>query len=409
MRYHCFPDQWGNNKGNDMARLYKALTAVFCRSVTAPGKYRDGEGLFLLVKPSGAKSWVQRITIHGRKRDLGVGGYPLVGLADARRTALENRKLARAGGDPLALRRKPDVPMFRHGLEAVLEVMRPNWRNPKSEKQWRASLETHAGRLMDRRVDQINSADVMAVLLPIWNEKRETARRVKQRISRVMLWACAEGYRTDDPAGAAISAALPKNGVKRQHFVALPYAEVGEAIAKVRASRAAETTKLCIEFIALTAKRSGEVRGAKWSEIDLAARTWTIPATRMKAGRAHREPLSNRAVAVLGEAAQFADGSELVFPSVTGRALSDSSLSKLVRELGIKGTVHGLRSSWRDWASEQTSAPRAVMEACLAHVEGNEAVAAYARSDVLEKRRALMSRWSQYLGGESGKVVKLSA
>ena len=382
-----------------MARKATQLTALFVRKIAQPGKYHDGHGLFLLVRATGAKFWVQRIVVQGRRRDIGLGPVDLVTLAEARAEALANRKLARAGGDPVALRKRPDVPIFRQGLDAVLAIMRPNWRNGgKSEKQWRASLETYAGRLMDRRVDSISSADVMAVLLPIWNDKRETARRVRQRIGAVCKWAVAEGFRTDNPAGDAIGAALPKNGNGRAHFKALLHSEVGAAIAKIRGSQAAVTSKLCYELIALTAVRSGEARLARWDEIDLAARCWTIPAERMKAGRAHEVPLSDRALAVLGEAAQYSDGSGLVFPSVTGRGMSDSSLSKLVRELGIKGTVHGLRSSFRDWCSE-TGQRREDAEHALAHVVGG-VEGAYQRSTLLERRRALMAEWAAYIGGE---------
>ena len=375
--------------------MAKKLTAVMVRNA-APGKYHDEHGLFLWVKVSGWRGWVQRIVINRKRVDLGLGPCSLVSLAEARAKAVTNRKLARAGGDPLALRRKPDTPTFRQGLDAVLDVMRPTWKNPKSEPQWRSSLETHAARLMDRRVDSITSGDILAVLVPIWNTRRETARRIKQRISRVMLWAVSQNYRTDDPV-AAVSAALPTNGQTRTHQKALPYAEVGAAIAKVRGSQAAVSSKLAFEFLVLTAARSGEVRLATWDEIDLSARTWTVPADRMKAGREHRVPLSDRAVEILTEAAALADSSGLIFPSVTGRAMSDSTLSKLCRELGIKAVPHGMRSSFRDWASEQTNAAHAVMEASLAHTIPNAAEAAYARSDLYAKRRALMTQWSEFI------------
>ncbi len=245
--------------------------------------------------------------------------------------------------------------------------------------------------------DRIGTADVMEVLLPIWSTKRETARRVRQRISAVMKWAVAQGYREDNPAGDAISAALPKNGVRRQHQRALPHAQVVDALARVRASKAHRATALAFEFLVLTACRSGEVRGARWDEVDAAAATWTVPATCVKSKLEHRVPLSGRAVAVLDEAREIADGSGLLFPSPTGRVLSDSTLSKLLRELGIGAVPHGFRSSFRDWAAEKTDVPREVCELALAHVNSDRVEAAYRRSDLFDRRRDLMNQWAAYV------------
>ena len=246
-------------------------------------------------------------------------------------------------------------------------------------------------------MDRISTADVMEVLLPIWSTKRETARRVRQRIGAVMKWAVAQGYREDNPAGDAISAALPKNSVRRQHQKALPHAQVAKALRRVRASKAHRTTALAFEFLVLTACRSGEIRGARWDEVDDAAATWTVPPTRMKAKLEHRVPLSCRAVAVLDEAREITDKSGLVFPSPTGRVLSDSTLSKLLRELGIGAVPHGFRSSFRDWAAERTDVPREVCELALAHVNSDRVEAAYRRTDLFEKRRDLMTAWAAYV------------
>jgi len=254
-------------------------------------------------------------------------------------------------------------------------------------------------RLGRLRVDRIKAPDVMRVLLPIWNEKRVTARRVRQRISAVMLWAIAQGYREDNPAGAAVGAALPKNGVRPQHLAALPYAEVAGAIATVRGSGAYPATGLAFEFLVLTACRSGEVRGARWEEVDLEAREWRIPAARMKTNREHRVPLSSRALAVLEEAQALADGSGVVFPSERGRALDGAAIVKLVRDLGIGAVPHGFRSSFRDWAAECTDAPREVCELALAHVNSDRVEAAYRRTDLFERRRALMEQWAAFLAG----------
>ena len=239
----------------------------------------------------------------------------------------------------------------------------------------------------------------MSVLLPIWNEKRETARRVKQRISAICRWAVAQGHRTDDPAGIVIDAALPRNGVQRCHMPALPYQGRGRCIAKVRGNaRVSESSKLALEFLVLTAARSGEMRKATWDEIDLDGATWTVPAERMKGNHEHRVPLSKRALEVLADAAELSDGSGLVFPGMRpGRPLSENTHAKLLKELGFDAVTHGFRSSFRDYAAERTHTPHAVMEAALAHAVRNKAEAAYARSDLFEKRRALMESWSDYL------------
>ena len=239
----------------------------------------------------------------------------------------------------------------------------------------------------------------MAVLLPIWNEKRVTARRVRQRIGAVMRWAVAQGYREDNPAGEAIRAALPKNGFGPRHHRALPFAEVGGAIEMVRGSGAYPATVLAFEFLVLTACRSGEVRGAQWEEMDLEGREWRIPAERMKTHREHRVPLSRGALAVLREAQALADSSGLVFPSPRGRVLSEATISRLVRDLGIGAVPHGFRSSFRDWAAECSDAPREVCELALAHVNTNRIEAAYRRTDLFERRRALMEQWAAFLAG----------
>ena len=382
----------------------RPLTAAFVKGVRhsgkpyGPDKYIDEHGLILRVMPSGSKQWIWRGTIQGKRRDLGLGSYPYVSLSEARQKAFDYRKLARAGGDPAALRSKRAVPTFREALESVLEIHSPGWKDGgKSEKQWRASLKIYAfPRIGDKRVNEIDTADVMNVLLPIWQTRSETARRVRQRIGAVMKWAIAQRYRQDNPAGEALGAALPKNAGNVKHFRAVPYSEVGAAIQKVRKSDAGITTKLLFEFITLCACRSGEARKAQWSEIDFEAANWIIPASRMKAGKEHRVPLSARAIEILREA-EAVRQNDYVFPSPSGRALSDGTLTKLARSLEIPGTVHGMRSAFRDWASERTNTPHAVMEAALAHVIKNRAEAAYARSDLLEQRRFLMKSWSTYL------------
>lgn len=367
------------------------LTARFVETVSEAGKYGDQHGLILRVTPRGTKQWIWRGTIRGKRRDLGLGGYPYTTLAEARQTAFEYRKLARAGGDPAALRRSP-APTFAEACEAVIALHSPGWRDPRRVHNWRSSLERFAyPRLATKTVDTITAEDVLAVIGPIWADRRETARKVKGRISAVMAWAIAEGHRTDDPV-PAVTRALPRNGHHVKHHKALPASEVGSAIATVRASGCWWATASCFELIALTGVRSGEARLATWDEIDLDAALWEIPHDRTKTGKPQRVPLSARAVQVLRDAHDRTGGAGLIFPSVTGRAMSDSTASKLLRELDIPGTVHGLRATLRSWMAEE-GVPREVAEQVLGHaVAGVEG--AYQRSDLLDARRGVLEAWS---------------
>ncbi len=388
---------------NAVQRPYR-LSARFVETIQEPGRYGDGRGsggLSLRVKLTArgdlAKSWGQRISIDGRPRNLGLGSWPHVSLAEARQKCALNL-LARERGELVTGKRRT-VPTFAEAVEKVIAVHRDGWKDGgRSEQLWRSSLRDYVlPRLGRRPVDRLCTSDVMAVLLPIWNEKRETAKRVRTRISAVMRWAVAQGYREDNPAGDAIGEALPRNGVRRRHHPALPYAEVAAAIRTVRTSGASPAPALAFEFLVLTACRSAEVRGALWNEVDLAGREWRIPGERMKAGRDHRVPLSDRALAVLEEARALADGSGLVFPSARSGPLSGEAIAKLVRDLGIGAVPHGFRSSFRDWAAECTDAPREVCELALAHVNTNAIEAAYRRTDLFERRRALMEQWAAFL------------
>ena len=397
-------------------RPEKALTAQFVRNIAEPGKYFDGHGLYLRIDKNGARFWVQRITIRGRRREIGMGSPSLVSLAEARAKALDNHKLARAGGDPIQAKREADAVLtFEQAARKVHELHRPTWRNAKHAAQFISTLETYAFPKMGKaRVADVTTADVLAVLTPIWTKKPETARRVRQRIGTIMKWAVAKGWRQDNPADA-IAQALPKHEKTKAHRKALPYPEVAGCIEAVKASGAGRSTKLALEFLVLTATRSCEVRGATWDEIDFGDRatcatraTWEIPASRMKAKKPHRVPLSARAVEMLREAEKLADGSGLVFPSTKpGKPLADRRLSKLVKELGFDADVHGFRTSFRMWAQEQTNFPREVAEAALAHHTGDAVERAYARSDVFEKRRKLMESWAGYLEARRGEVVTM--
>ena len=389
------------------------LTIAAIKRLERPGRHGDGGTLYLYIAPGGTKSWVQRISIDGRQRDIGLGPWPVVSLAEARDLAIDNRRLVRRGGDPVADKRRAKVPTFREAAVRTFEANRSRWRNAKVAANWLQQLERHAfPQLGNVRVDRIDREAVLKVLTPIWTAKPEAARKVRQRISATLRWAEAHGYIDRNPAGEAIDGALPAQPAIKDHLRALPYREVGEALATIEASGASIAAKLCLRFLVLTAARSGEARGAIWAEIDMEAREWRIPGSRMKAGVEHRVPLSDAAFDVLDQARAIGDGSDLVFPSPRrpGRELSDMTLTKVLRTTGIaeRATVHGFRSSFRDWAAETTNAPHAVMELALAHAVGSKVEQAYARSDLLAKRRDLMRRWADYLAGSTGaRVVNL--
>ena len=378
--------------------MSNSLTEVYARTVRKPGRHSfpKEDGLCLLVSPSLSKRWVQRLTIRGRSTDLGLGGYPLVSLMEAREKAHANRKLARAGMDPRAAPRS--VPTFAEAAERVIEFNRPTWSSIKHAQQWATTLRTYAFPYFgDCPVDLVSSADVMNALTPIWTAKPVTAKRVRQRISAVMKWAIANNFRSGNPAGEAIDAALPRTPQFRAHHRALHYTDVPAVIGAVRSSGSLLVTKLSLEFLVLTAVRSGEVRFAAWEEMDPEACTWVISARRMKARREHRVPLSGRALAILEEAQSLGSRSGLVFPAASGKPLADMTYGKLLQRLGVDCVPHGFRSSFRDWAAEQTDTPHAVMEAALAHVVPNAVEAAYARSDLFDRRRRLMDDWDAYL------------
>ena len=381
-----------------------ALSATRVKALKEPGRYSDGGGLHLYISKAGRKSWVLRITIDGRRRDIGLGAFPSVSLAKARVKAGDHRAAIADGRDPLADKRAPAIPTFREAACAVHEANKPRWRNPKHVAGWIQSLERHAmPTLVNTPLDRIDRGDVLRVLTPIWAARPETARRVRQRMRTVFRWAMAHGFMETNPAGEVIDGALPTMPKVKAHFRSLPYQEVGSALETVEASQASLPAKLCFRFLVLTGARSGEARGTTWDETDLQGRLWRIPPERMKAGVEHRVPLSGQTIELLGEASALHDDSGLVFPSPLkpGSPMSDMTLTKILRSTGLaeRATVHGFRSSFKNWAMEQTDTPWAVSEAALAHVLGNSTEQAYARSDLFERRRALMQQWADYLTG----------
>ena len=368
------------------------MTVAQIQRLTAPGRYRVGDTLYMVIGPRGrGRSWIQRMMINGQRADIGLGSALFVTLAMARRRALENRQLVWNGGDPRAAKRRAKVPTFRKAAASYVEANAARWRNARTAERWGRQLELHAYQAIGgKRVDQISRADVLRIVSPLIERKPDTGRKVRQMVRAVLAWAQAHGHIGENPAGDAIEAALPRAATIKAHHKALPYGEVGEAFRAVEASSAGASVKACFAFAVLTACRNGEARGATWSEIDTAAREWRIPAERMKGAREHRVPLSDAALAALERAAGLMDGSGLVFPSPrgTGRKLDESTLVKMLKGLGIACVPHGFRSSFRTWAAECTNATRDVAETALSHSVGSAVERSYARSDLFAKRRS---------------------
>ena len=380
-----------------------ALSAVRVQSLKEPGRYTDGTaGLQLYVSKSGSRAWVQRITIAGRRRDIGLGGYPAVSLAKARKKALANSEVVADGGDPLAAKHqvKAKKPTFREAAQTVHKLNLPRWRNAKTASNWLQTLERHAmPYLGNMPVDEIGREDVLRVLTPIWTSRPETARRVRQRIRATLRWAQAHGHVEVNNAGEAIDGALPKLPAVKEHYRSLPYQDVASALRIVDATKASMAARLCLRFLVLTTTRSGESRGARWDEVNLDAKTWTIPLHRMKTHAEHRVPLSRQALKVLRQAETLRDDSGLVFPSpMKPGAMSDMTLTKLLRTTGLAAstTVHGFRSSFKGWCMEAGASWEA-SETALAHTLGDQTVQAYARSDMFERRRTLMQTWGDFV------------
>ena len=378
------------------------LSMSTIRKLTKPGLYRDEPTLYLRISKSGAKSWIQRVVIKGRRVDLGLGSWPLRSIQEARDLAFQNHKLVRDGGDPLGAKHLEAAPTFSGALDQVLALHGPTWKG-RTATIWKSSLATHASRLMDRPVTGITSADVLGVLTPLWNSQHATGEKVKRRIGVVLKWAVAKGYREGNPVDA-VSAVLPKSESKKGHLKTIPHGEVKDCIQRVRDSGASPSIIQCFEFMVLCAVRSGEARGATWEEIDWETKTWTIPASRMKTGKEHRVPLSTPALEVLREA-QVYRCNTLLFPSTRGAGpLASTTLAKLVKALKIRGVPHSIsRVTFRMWCAE-SNVVREVAEACLAHaVKGVEG--AYQRSDLFDRRRGIMESWGRYVYGAGAATV----
>lgn len=381
--------------------VWNQLSAAKVRQIKTPGRYADGAGLYLNVLESGARSWVWRGTINGERVERGLGSAFIVPLAEARETALEWTRLARKGVDP-----KKERDAARRAALTFEDAARRVWseqvdgvaKNAKHAAQWITTLETYAfPQIGSRAVSEIEQADVLAVLSPIWLEKPETARRVRQRLRTVFDWGRAAGHCEGVNPVVGVEKGLPKQRDKARHFQALPWRDLPALMARIAGVEGMGA--LALRFAILTAARSGEVRGATWAEIDTDAASWTIPAGRMKAGDEHRVPLSAPALALLKPLRGISD--DLVFPGAKrGKPLSDMTLAAVLKRLDVPVTVHGFRSTFRDWTEEATAYPHEVKEAALAHKVKNAVEAAYRRTDLFEKRRALMNEWAEFCGGE---------
>ena len=374
------------------------LSATAVKAAKLPGRYGDGDGLYLLISGAGARSWICRVQKDGKRRDIGLGSAKKVSLAVARERAAKVRSQVEVGLDPVAERRKEaGIPTFREAAAIVFAENKKSWRNAKHRDQWLSTLTTYAFPYFgDMAVSKVEGPQVRDALVAIWLDKPETARRVRQRVVAVIDWAIAKGYRDLPLPIAAMNKSLPKVKTKPAHHSALPYADVPAFFAKLRLRES--VGRLAFEALILTATRSGEIRGAKWSELDLDKKLWTIPADRMKAGREHVVPLSDTAVSAFKRAETYREvRNELVFPGTHyGKPLSDVTLTKVCRDLEVPAVPHGFRSSFRDWVAEETEFDGNVAEMALAHTIENKVEAAYRRGNLLEKRRALMDAWAKH-------------
>ncbi len=401
-----------------MARALHKLTDRQVRNATAKGRLSDGGGLYLRVTPSPdsvSRSWSFVWTRDGRKTELAIGPYPAISLSDAREIAAGYRSTVAKGGNPAEEKATEAEPTFAECVDLFLASMEGGWSNAKHRSQWRMTLgDEYCRKIRDKRVSEIALSDVLAVLRPIWAEKPETASRLRGRIERVLNYAKVHGHRDgENPAQwrGNLDAILPKQKKRAtvKHHAAMAYADVPAFMAQLGTRHALAADALA--FLILTAARTGEVINAAWDEIDFDARVWTVPAERMKMRKEHAVPLTDEALAIL-RPLHDARVSQWIFPGTSPKKpMSNMAMNQLLKRMDRDSiTVHGFRSSFRDWAGDETSFPREIAEGCLAHAVGDETERAYRRRDAIEKRRKLLEAWAQFCAGQSGaKVVPLRA
>jgi integrase len=394
---------------------YQRLSAVSLRRSRTPGRHADGNGLYLVVDPSGAQRWIWRGVIQGKRSDLGLGSVSFVSLSDAREKAVSYRRLAREGGNPKIERAhtRRIVPTFKAAAIEVYTEHRKTFKNAKHAAWWLQSLVNDVFPIIgERRIDTIDAGDVLKVLTPVWTVKPETARRLKQRMKLVFDWAKASGFCAGDNPTEGLTKVLPKHKGDKQHHPALPYQAVPSFVTTLQTvPDMQDAVRLGLEFLILTATRTNEVQRAIWSEVNLETKTWTIPGERMKSGRDHRVPLSDRAVAILEQVRGVHPRSPYLFPgSKPEKPLSNMTFLKAARRLTTAPlTTHGFRSSFRDWCEERTNTPRTVSEAALAHVVKDKTEAAYRRTDLFDRRRDLMTLWAQFVTSTPADIIAIRA
>lgn len=394
-----------------MARSLNKLSDVSVKAAKKAGRHSDGGGLYLNVSPSGSKSWLFLwVPSGGKRKEMGLGPYPTVSLAKARALAGDCRVAVHEGRDPIAEKAKEAEPTFGDCADRYIASIKSEWRNAKHEYQWNQTLTSFCGDIRSKKVSDIGTDDVLKVLKPIWQNKNETASRLRGRIERVLEFAKVKGWRSgENPAAwrGNLRNLLPKRQkLQRGHQPAMAFADVPAFVEKLRKSDAMAARAL--EFTILTVARSGETLGATWTEIDFTSKLWNVPKERMKAGEPHTVPLSKPALALLERLKENGDP-KFIFPRERGKPLSNMSMIMLLRRWKLTDiSVHGFRSTFRDWAGDMTSFPREVAEAALAHKVGDETERAYRRNDALEKRRKLMEAWAGYLDTKAaGNVVRL--
>lgn len=406
-----------------MPRIAKELTAIEVKRITKPGTHAVGgvPGLLLQVTKTGAKSWILRAWVGGKRREIGLGGFPGVTLAQAQEKARKKKEQIEQGIDPVEERRAARAALlaaqakrktFDECVKSYLAIKLTEFKNAKHAAQWANTLETYASPVIGKLpISEVTLPHIVKTLEPIWQTKTETATRLRGRIESVLAWATVSGFREgDNPARwkGNLDAVLPKPSKLKnvQHHKAIPWPEIGAFVQNLRHRNGMAARAL--EFLILTAVRSGELRGATWDEIDLEAKVWTIPEERMKAGKEHRVPLCDDAVKLLEALPRFEDNN-LIFPGPRGGVLSDVGLTKPIRAMGHKETVHGFRSTFRDWCAESTNYPHEVAEMALAHTISNAVEKAYRRGDLLAKRTRLMDDWSKFINQpvKSGEVVSI--
>jgi integrase len=379
-------------------RMMGRLTTSSVWALNETGRHADGDGLYLVIGPTGTRSWVCRVQKNGKRRDIGLGSVKKVSLAAARERAARVRTQVEAVIDPVHERLKEaGIPTFREAAAMVFAESNKSWRNAKHRAQWLSTLSTYAFPYIgDMSVEKVDGPAIRDVLIKIWLDKPETARRVRQRMMAVIDWSVGKGYREMSVPMAPVNRSLPKAKAKTKHHAALPYPDMPEFMVELRAKQT--IGRLALEFAILTASRSGEVRGATWSEFDLDAALWVIPAKRMKADREHIVPLSAPAINLLQlMQGSRIEGSDLVFPGTKRDAvLSDMTLTKVCRDIGVNAVPHGFRSTFRDWVSETTNFEGEVAELALAPTIANKTEAAYRRGKLLEKRRVMMDAWASF-------------